>query len=166
MINPFLLRSKAAETHTAYILRQRMGALLNLLTSDHFRNRIGMYVGSTRFDAVSHWLGGYEYRVREAGEPDDLDGFYEWLIMRFTTAPPNIGWLGIIGHEFGTSATTQLFDCLDRFLKDREQVGLHKIVQSHADYELSKYGFLSTSRLGTSNPYRFPSLSTDQSQNR
>jgi hypothetical protein len=107
-----------------------------------------MYAGSSNFNRVSTWLEGYEFRVREAGEPNDLDGFQEWLLLKFRDAPSNVGWLGIIGHQFGDrEATQKLFECLDQFLDERENTGLEAIVREHAAFEMQRYGFLSISRL-------------------
>ena len=77
-----------------------MGKLLTLMTSSHFRTRIGMYVGATNFREIEFWLRGYDLACGEFGE-NDLDGFYEWLMMNVPDSPANVGWTGIIAERFG-----------------------------------------------------------------
>lgn len=120
-----------------------------------------MYVGNSAFGSVSDWLRGFEHAVRRLAPetPNELDGFREWLAMKFS-GPGNTDWLGIICWKFGVGleATDMMFQLLDSFLADVEQQGLLAIINSHADYERRRYGFLSTSRLGpNARPFRRPS---------
>ena len=68
--------------------------------------------------------------------------------MRFE-GPGNTDWAGVIESIFGEDeeATEKAFECLEAFLKDLDEIGLDQIVANHAEYEKSRYGFLSSSRL-------------------
>lgn len=127
-----------------------MGIILEILTSESFRKRPAMYVGSARFAAVMWWLAGLEFGCRKAlsDQPYELDGFREWLHMRLE-GPGNTDWLGIIAWKFGTEddATQKVFEYLDQFLQDVAKLGVNQIVANHADYERQRYGFLTSSRL-------------------
>ena len=78
-----------------------------------------------------------------------LDGFREWLQMRFN-GPGNTDWTGVIESVFGEDeeATEKAFEYLDDFLENLDKVGFDPIKASHAKYENRRYGFLSSSRLG------------------
>ena len=127
-----------------------MGVILDLLTSESFRERPAMYVGTGGFAAAQWWLRGLEEGCRRAlpAQPYELDGFREWLHMRLG-GPGNTDWEGIIAWKFGTGddATWKALECLDRFLDEVARLGIDRLITEHADYERHRYGFLSSSRL-------------------
>lgn len=153
-----------------------MGAFLNLLTSEAFRRRTGMYVGSDRFRDVRHWLEGFEHALLDAvpdecitpsipGGPHDpgLDGIHEWLIVKLS-GRPNIGWLGIIqqAHGEGAEATQKLFELIDEFLADVKTRGLKAIIDEHLQYELRIYdGSAFNSRLANKDNPRYGYIDWD-----
>ena len=127
-----------------------MGVILDLLTSESFRKRPAMYVGSDSFAALQWWLRGLEFGCRCAlpEQPYELDGFREWLHMHLD-GPGNTDWEGIIAWKYGTGveATGKVFEYLDRFLHEAMGLGIERLIAEHADYERGRYGFLSSSRL-------------------
>ena len=127
-----------------------MGVILDLLTSESFRQRTTMYVGSDSVAAVQWWLRGLEEGCRRAlpEQPYELDGFREWLHMRLD-GPGNTDWEGIIAWKFGAGvdATEKAFEYLDRFLDEAARLGTDQLITEHAEYERRRYGFLSSSRL-------------------
>jgi hypothetical protein len=127
-----------------------MGVILDLLTAEHFRKRPMMYVGSRDFIHVGYWLQGMEYCYRELHptEPGELDGFKEWLQMKFD-GPGNTNWQGIISSVFGEdeNATDKAFEYLDEFLLHLKEVGLDQIIDDHEKYEMNRYGAITSSRL-------------------
>ena len=128
-----------------------MGIILDILTSEAFRKRSAMYVGSAEFRAVGWWLQGIEFCSHEMlpNQPPELDGFREWLHMKLD-GPGNTNWQGIITDLFGNDeeATKKTFEYLDDFLRDLDELGFDRIINDHAEYEKKRYGFLSSSRLG------------------
>jgi len=142
-----------------------MGALLDTLTADHFRKRPAMYAGSARFTELRWWLRGLEYGCTESnpGEPSELDGFREWLHMRFD-GPGNVDWVSLIDLQFGheAEATSKLFELLDEFLEDVATNGKDKILQDHANYERRRYEGLASSRLRKERPKWTPKLNPER----
>ena len=128
-----------------------MGLVFELVTDENFQKRTAMFVGRRNWRDVASWLRGIEFCQHKffPDESLDLDGFREWLHMRFDS-PGNTDWAGVIESIFGDNeeATEKAFECLDAFLKDLDEIGLDKIVANHAEYEKSRYGFLASSRLG------------------
>lgn len=127
-----------------------MGLLFELVTNEIFQKRTAMFVGTRRWRDVASWLRGVEFCQHKLS-PDqspDLDGFREWLHMRFD-GPGNTDWAGVIESIFGgdEEATEKAFECLHAFLKDLNDIGLDQIIVNHADYERNRYGLLSSSRL-------------------
>ena len=110
-----------------------------------------MHVGSRDFRDIAFWIWGIEYccKYKLPEKTFDLDGFREWLHMHLE-GPGNTSWEGIIQSVFGggDDATEKAFELLDRFLIDLDEIGLDKIIADHAEYEMKRYGFLSSSRLG------------------
>jgi len=127
-----------------------MAMILKLLTSDAFRKRPAMDVGTEKFGKIGFWLRGIEFCESELfpEQPHELDGFREWLQMHLK-GPGNTDWVGIIETVFGSEeeATEKAFECLDGFLKDLNELGLERIIADHAEYEKQRYGSLSSSRL-------------------
>jgi hypothetical protein len=107
-------------------------------------------VGSGKFPQLGWWLRGFCfcYERSLANQPYDLEAFCEWLHMHLD-GPGNYDWIGIIQWKCGDSekTTQKLFKYVDRYLKDVDELGVEKIIQDHADYEMRRYGFLSSSRL-------------------
>lgn len=128
-----------------------MGIILDILTSESFRKRPAMYVGSAEFGFVSWWLRGIEFCCQKTSpeQPYELDGFREWLHMKLD-GPGNTDWQGIIVKVFGTEeeATEKAFECLDEYIKELNEYGIDRIIADHAEYEKKRYGILSSSRLG------------------
>jgi hypothetical protein len=127
-----------------------MGVLLDLLTSEAFRKRPAMYAGSDKFPQFGWWLSGFAYGCERAlpDQPYELDGFREWLHMRLD-GPGNYDWIGIIAWkcENGVETIQELFKYLDQYLNDVSHLGIDRIIQDHAEYELRRYGSLTSSRL-------------------
>lgn len=123
-----------------------MGVFLDLLRSEHFRQRPGMYAGDRAFAFVGPWLDGFEAGVRQAlpDQPRELDGFREWLRMRLD-GPGNVRWTGIIADRYGrgVEATEMMFQLLDAFLADRDMQGTEAIVRAHAEWERRVHGYQS-----------------------
>ena len=128
-----------------------MGILLELLTSENFRKRPGMYCGRNSFGVVGPWLRGLAYGIRQAfpDQPDDLEGFREWLHMTLD-APGNVDWTGIIAWKFGEqdAGTQKLFEQFDLFRNDTAQRGVEAVIHAHREYEIRRYGSPVSSRLG------------------
>ncbi|MBS0267311.1 MAG: hypothetical protein JSS02_35630 [Planctomycetes bacterium] len=128
-----------------------MGVLLALLESDGFRNRPQMYCGESKFAVVGPWLRGIEFGIAQIlpNQPNDIDGFREWLHMTLD-GPGNVDWISIIALKFGDdeAGTQGLFEQFDLFRKDVLERGLHAIIDAHREYELQRYGYPATSRLG------------------
>ncbi len=90
----------------------RMSKILELLNSDHFRQRTEMYVGSRRFDAVSLWLAGLSAALRILELPSPLaDEFDPWLRRRFNEHRSTKDWTTVFKELYGDgeAATDQFF---------------------------------------------------------
>lgn len=135
-----------------------MGLLLNILTSEAFRKRPAMFVGTRNFRDIASWLRGVEFCLSQSvpEQPLELDGLREWLHMNLD-GPGNTDWLGIIQVEFGDEeeTTEKIFEYVDKFLQDLSEKGLDKIITDHAEYEKKRYDGIVTSRLGGTH-YRKP----------
>ena len=114
-----------------------MGPLLALLTSEHFRTRYGMYVGTTDFRALAYWIRGLAcgMQILDPETQNELHGLREWLHMQFY-GPGNVDWISLIACKFGESEESagKLFEYLDRFLAERSEVGLPTIMLQHDEY--------------------------------
>jgi hypothetical protein len=129
---------------------QPVRSVLELLTNPHFQARPGMYAGNGEFPFFGGWLRGLVmgWRIGRGEEPDGLDGFREWLVMKLD-GPSNTGdWVGVICAKYGngTETTKKCFELLNEFVAERAARGVDAIVQEHAEYERQRYGRLSTSR--------------------
>ncbi len=127
-----------------------MGVILDLLTSEAFRKRPAMYAGSDKFPELGWWFRGLAYGCERAlpDHPNELEGFREWLHMHLD-GPGNYDWVGIIDWKCsnGGETTQELFKYVDQFLSDVSQLGIDRLINDHADYEMRRYGFLVSSRL-------------------
>jgi hypothetical protein len=100
-----------------------------------------MYIGASRLSDFALFIGGFAWCAKQMGEPDDLEGFLEWLLLRFPGAPANMGWEGAIASEFdGPQAIPKFFELFDEFLVDKRRLGLEEIARRHREYCEKRYG--------------------------
>jgi len=110
-----------------------------------------MYCGWSQFKDVGPWLRGIDFGISKAipTQPNDLDGFREWLHMTLDGAC-NVDWISLIADKFGdgNEATQKLFEQFDLFRKAISDRGLPVIIKEHQEYEIRRYGRAVSSRLG------------------
>ncbi|MFC9660608.1 hypothetical protein ACFVJ5_10240 [Nocardia sp. NPDC127606] len=100
-----------------------------------FAARPGMYIGFTTVRGVTCFLDGYDYAARRSGGRG-LDGFREWLLTNHLRRESSLSWSSVITQialserDADTDLTPEqevrilevLFDLLDRFLAERENI--------------------------------------------
>ncbi len=126
-----------------------MGVLIDLLTLENFRKRPMMYTAHREFDHIATWLRGFQHAQLLLDQPDELEGFKEWLQIKFE-GPGNTDWAGIIEDRFrgdDEAILVELFEALDEFLRYRDEVGINQIIDEHEAYEIRRYGKINSSRL-------------------
>ena len=111
---------------------------------ENVRQRPGMYLGTSAFDAVVAYVMGYD----DATYGGILQVFHEGLVVR-TNGGNNLHWKGIVlcialpddvnperavlaSENASKVAVGTMFDLIEQFTEDRENRGLRKII---LDYE-------------------------------
>ena len=93
--------------------------------------RPGMYVGTPSLWAIAHFLDGYYTALRVYDLDDSLmDGWSQWIELRFNICSPAWHWTMILEHAYGSEAEAikalpQLFK---EFTEQRQQIGSQQIL--------------------------------------
>lgn len=110
------------------------------------RQRTGMYIQNVSYDTVTACIQGYDL----GSETDLLKGFREWLRMQAHEGH-NMHWPNLVlfiafsdsdsplkellDRENHERAIQCLFDKLDEFLGEKEELGLQPILDRHNAWE-------------------------------
>jgi hypothetical protein len=139
-------RSCDASNDAASIPKGR--SFIEQLDEPRVRERIGMYVGTPEFSRLGNFLTGYDRAMVDFDiGRSQFDGFREWLHVHLNGSG-NIGWKDLICEAFGsgTVATAKFFELWDTFRTEMRIKGLDAILEEHRQYELARYGFLTSAR--------------------
>ena len=126
-----------------------MGVLIDLLRQDNFRKRTVMYTGYWEFARIASWFRGFQFAQSLLGQPDELEGFKEWLQVKFD-GQANTDWAGIVEGSFrgdDEAILQKFFEELDQFLRYRDEVGINQIIDEHESFEIRRFGRINSGRL-------------------
>src|SRR5262245_38569279 len=96
--------------------------------------RPALFVGNCSIKRVSHYLNGYTHALRDLGYTETLlDGWREWVELKFMICSSAWHWTRILLHNYGSeeSAIQVLPTLMAEYFEKLDAIGLERIQAEH-----------------------------------